>query len=534
MQLKIDKKQPKVGSMQPVELIKFFARREKFMKLADNLKRIRRENNLSQEQLAEKLGVSRQAVSKWESEQSYPEMDKVLLICKLFNYNIDELMNENVKEVDENKESKNNFNRYIEDFFAFITKTVDMLSSMTMKQRLKCLVEQFIVGIFLAAIFVIIGGVLYQALSLEQIMGELGLGKIVLSIVKSVCSLYYVFALIVGIAVLLHVFKIRYLDYYEIVKEEENNGSEENSENNEQEVNENIVKDKHKIFIEKKKEKVIIRDPKHSESKFLNGIMRAILWCIKFIVAFVAIGFVFTFISLVALFVLSFLFVKTGLAFVGAAIGIIAGILVNFVVLEVLYNFIISKKSKKSRIAVILIIALLLAGIGIGMFCIGITEFDYIYNLENAEETVFEIQMVDNLSINYWNNVEYIEAEIDNIKIVVKHPNHLEAYAENDNEIINIGYRPKNENIMQEIRDSINDINNKKIRNYYPTVYVYASKGNIEKLISNGKRKYEENQINELESQNMELKEQNDIMKDIIDMKDEEIMQLREQLQIVE
>ncbi len=37
------------------------------MKLADNLKRIRRENNLSQEQLAEKLGVTRQAVSKWES-----------------------------------------------------------------------------------------------------------------------------------------------------------------------------------------------------------------------------------------------------------------------------------------------------------------------------------------------------------------------------------------------------------------------------------------------------------------------------------
>ena len=37
------------------------------MNLADNLKRIRKDNNLSQEQLAEKLGVSRQSVSKWES-----------------------------------------------------------------------------------------------------------------------------------------------------------------------------------------------------------------------------------------------------------------------------------------------------------------------------------------------------------------------------------------------------------------------------------------------------------------------------------
>ena len=58
------------------------------MNLSDNLKRIRKENNLSQEQLADKLGVSRQSVSKWESGQAYPEMDKVLQLCQLFNLNI--------------------------------------------------------------------------------------------------------------------------------------------------------------------------------------------------------------------------------------------------------------------------------------------------------------------------------------------------------------------------------------------------------------------------------------------------------------
>ena len=60
------------------------------MNLADNLKKIRKDNNLSQEQLAEKLGVSRQSVSKWESGLSYPEMDKVLQICQLFNLNIND------------------------------------------------------------------------------------------------------------------------------------------------------------------------------------------------------------------------------------------------------------------------------------------------------------------------------------------------------------------------------------------------------------------------------------------------------------
>jgi len=106
------------------------------MKLPENLRRIRRENNLSQEQLAEKLGVSRQAVSKWESGQSYPEMDKMLLICKLFNYDIDELMNENIVEVSENRQSKININKYIEEFFGFINKIIDMFSVMRFRDIL--------------------------------------------------------------------------------------------------------------------------------------------------------------------------------------------------------------------------------------------------------------------------------------------------------------------------------------------------------------------------------------------------------------
>lgn len=46
--------------------------------LSENLKKIRKDNNLSQEQLAEELGVSRQAISKWESGVAYPEMDKII------------------------------------------------------------------------------------------------------------------------------------------------------------------------------------------------------------------------------------------------------------------------------------------------------------------------------------------------------------------------------------------------------------------------------------------------------------------------
>ena len=91
------------------------------MNLADNLKRIRKENNLSQEQLAEKLNVTRQAVSKWESGISYPEMDKVMQICQLFNLNINELVHEDLSKITEKKKEKDNLSKVIDSFFNNIT-----------------------------------------------------------------------------------------------------------------------------------------------------------------------------------------------------------------------------------------------------------------------------------------------------------------------------------------------------------------------------------------------------------------------------
>ena len=66
-------------------------------KFSENLKKIRKDNNLSQEQLADELGVSRQAISKWESAVAYPEMDKIITLCDRFNLNIDDLLHKDTK-----------------------------------------------------------------------------------------------------------------------------------------------------------------------------------------------------------------------------------------------------------------------------------------------------------------------------------------------------------------------------------------------------------------------------------------------------
>lgn len=62
------------------------------MSFGENLQTIRKKNQLSQEGLAEMLGVSRQAVSKWELGEGYPEVDKLLILSKKLNISLDSLL----------------------------------------------------------------------------------------------------------------------------------------------------------------------------------------------------------------------------------------------------------------------------------------------------------------------------------------------------------------------------------------------------------------------------------------------------------
>ena len=81
------------------------------MKFNEKLVKLRKENLLSQEELAEKLGVTRQTISKWELEQTTPDMDKLSQMAKLFNVSVDELLNEADEPTKTNKASDKNNNK---------------------------------------------------------------------------------------------------------------------------------------------------------------------------------------------------------------------------------------------------------------------------------------------------------------------------------------------------------------------------------------------------------------------------------------
>ena len=59
------------------------------MNIADRIQYLRKTKGISQEELADKIGVSRQAVSKWESEQSMPDIDKVVIMSDYFGVTTD-------------------------------------------------------------------------------------------------------------------------------------------------------------------------------------------------------------------------------------------------------------------------------------------------------------------------------------------------------------------------------------------------------------------------------------------------------------
>ena len=62
------------------------------MTISDRIRELRRKRGISQEELAEQLGISRQAVSKWESGQSMPDLDKIILLSDYFDVTTDYLL----------------------------------------------------------------------------------------------------------------------------------------------------------------------------------------------------------------------------------------------------------------------------------------------------------------------------------------------------------------------------------------------------------------------------------------------------------
>lgn len=102
------------------------------MKFGENLYNLRKKQKISQEKLADKIGVSRQSVSKWENGTAYPEMNRIFELCKIFHCKLNDLVNDNILDFDsldkEVKMSVVKFNKEKQNKLKIVSKTISIFS----------------------------------------------------------------------------------------------------------------------------------------------------------------------------------------------------------------------------------------------------------------------------------------------------------------------------------------------------------------------------------------------------------------------
>ncbi|MBR4830509.1 MAG: helix-turn-helix domain-containing protein [Bacilli bacterium] len=479
---------------------------------SENLKKIRKEQNLSQEELADKLGVSRQAISKWESGQAYPEMDKIITICNMFNVNIDDLLHNDIKEVKGEEESKKKINSFVDGFLKYITNTINMFSSMTFKSKVKCIFEQILIAFILFILSIIIVNVLGSLFT--NIFSFIPV-KVVSILYRIITSIFTIFCIILSLVIMTHIFKTRYLDYYESMDKE----------TPEEESSEETTEEGKSVKLDKKDRKIVIRDPKHSEYRFIKGLLKVIVGIIKFFALCFGFYLALILIGIFCAFILSFLVVKTGLFFVGVVVAILAASVIVGDILLLILNFVFNRKSNKKMMIWSFLIGLALFGIGFGLSFVGGLKFDV--ELDNS--SMFKIVTVEhdmNNELNYVAlencDVEYVESDINNIKIDYT----VNKYCEVEEYDINTGLHAHADchEPMKVAREVIKNLNNKKVIGFDQTidkVTVYASKQNIDILKYNIDKYYAEqkeyqNQIEEYESEINRLEEENNDLRNKI------------------
>lgn len=480
------------------------------MKFCDKLTNLRKKNNMSQEQLADKLNVSRQAVSKWESGQSMPDMEKIFQLCKILNCSLDELIDDRATGNSKTQDNKNNINTYLKEILDFITKTLNMFWSMRTIEKIKCILEMGFLILMIFFIWFIIGEIIYSMFSNLLYMLPSTIFRLIYSISKII---YQIFGLIVGTIIFVHVFKIRYLDYFITI--EDNNTTEKNIEIP---VEEKLQDKTERKFIEHKKNKIIIRDPKHSTYNFFTLLAHLILWLIKFILVLIAIPAVICFVFISFALTTSLYLIKDGIFFLGITSIFIGCILANYIVLKIIYNFILDQKHNIKKIFIIFIIGLLLMGIGTSIsFTTYLSFEDNTKIKENIEYTTKEefIEVNDYIILDflYHNQTQIIEDNTrENIKIEITYNKEGDANISNyritNTEYDKYGeyiyetytvyetYYSYDSNPINELNHLLDKLKNKeRIDNYYyqghnniSNIKIYISKSNLEKMKTNYKK----------------------------------------------
>ncbi len=495
------------------------------MKFSEKLQKLRKENNLSQEALADKLDVSRQSVSKWESGQTYPEMDKLLTICKIFNVTLDDLTNDEILYNEVKTKGTNPLSNLIDEIMYIIDKTIYMFTDMSKKHKKETIFKIILLIIILLLFKIPFNYIIY--------LGDLGLNCFFKSyfpnylwsfLINVIYIIFFVFTSI-------YIYKTYFLDKYKDEPKEEEPFEETTPvEEKEENIKEENIKE------EKQKIRKIKIDNERKTPVILKGLGKLVNFFLKAFLVLITLPFIFTCVLLFLAFTVMIFLIFKGVTYFGILLVIISFLIINITLIKLLFTFIFNSRMSFKPWFIIFLVSLAICGVGSGISLIEIA------NTKISEETpktnlttnklTEEYDINDNLIIDIYNS-KYVEDESlkDKVKIEINYYNDISnVYLYNNiyknYKIINYDFNIKDINLL--INIIIDNLKNKEIYDYsklqIKDITIYTSKSNIEKLNKNKEDFYSmdtelydeinnfENVIESLNEKIYELEEENDTL----------------------
>ena len=485
----------------------------KEMKFSEKLQKLRKENKMSQEQLADQLEVSRQAVSKWESGQTYPEMDKLISICKLFKCSLDDLTNDEVKEIKGNEKEKVTISKFLDEILDTVSRSASIFRKLSLIQKLKYLSGLLILILVLAFLRIPVDYIYDLGVNIFESFPP-GFESVLCSIWNFILSISY---LIFSVICFYYLYKVLFLEKWE--SEPIENLDEKKKNMNVQET-EKKKEDKEKIIIEKKEPReLLFTHPEINTSVILKVLNSIASFCVKLCSALILFPFLFVFFFLIVAIILTLYFMFQGVVYLGIFFLLIGGFILCYLIIQILFSLITSHRQSSKQIGILFLSSLITLGIGTGITVVEFSSFTYydeipeieLYKSEFVEE---KIEMTDNFYfsvIGSYGKIEYVrDDDLENIvrfqvefypnfsKVNFEYGMHNPSIKENPLWIIT---ETKVHLLNSKVRESIfENLKNKELYNYGKleriNVVVFASSENIDKMKENIEKIEIENEMN--------------------------------------
>lgn len=445
------------------------------MNFCNNLQKLRKNKNISQEQLAEELGVSRQAVSKWESGASYPEMDKLVLLCKIFNCNLDDLINKDMSQIEDLSNSKKILANFVKNIEDGITKTIKMIENFGFKEFVKFIIQILIIVLVIAICripFSLVEDAVYNILAEYQ---NNVICNVFLTFFEFIISIgYSIFAIIT----FFYIYKVKFLSDIEVINQESNTK----------------IVDTNKQT--KSSDKYIIKSDKMTILEFLTMLL---IWFLKFMIIVFMIPTVISLLTTIVCFTLFIVLLFKGLLLTGPILITLSLTVFGVALLEIMFNFIVNKKSTYKRVFITMISSIIVFGVGVLFSMVYFSNLKLINKPSpkfKNRETEQVIPMSDNLFIHDYNgNINYeVDQNMSNdeVKLVLSYYSDTitPKVNKNDDNTYSIGVIQSKYFRMQDyIDDIIDNLKKRRVYTYYGVdnidTTIFASEENINKIKEN-------------------------------------------------